>query len=436
LDPSIKEVSITEDDTPKMILEKLGLKENFHITDSNGNPFDNGDSLFGYCTIEGNPPVQVLHGSALRTRKARVLAPKKDNRIRQIIAMGDERMVFERGVQPTYALALKAGREANGLPDTWQIERVRAEEDRIFIECADGADASWFSEKACPPLKISEDKIYQDATRVPPGGWGRSVQSHQIAMLTRSKAAAEKMMKKVQVILQNITSGEAFNMGEADSYDKALDLAKKSGKVPKGWNVAVSDANEERINVVCKKGMIVAGEGYVPAVTAPKTKAKAVKVDIPEKLVGPKPDEAFMPKTPIPVVPEVVGQEIAPADFNRIPRPLDPFIGSWNIKVTMKDADTKDLQVRRDVTMVEILAMTFQGAKFEADERVKVSTKPMRMQDGALFRVEKVSLIARLAPDVKIWDGSTRKCGIEVSPNATVAEIVEEAQKRLNDEPL
>jgi hypothetical protein len=98
LDPSIKEILITEDDTPKMILAKLNLKGNFLITDSNGNPFANEDSLFGYGTFERNPPVQVLHGSALRTRKARELTKKKDNRIKTIIAMGDERMTFERGV--------------------------------------------------------------------------------------------------------------------------------------------------------------------------------------------------------------------------------------------------------------------------------------------------------------------------------------------------
>jgi hypothetical protein len=60
----------------------------------------------------------------------------------------------------------------------------------------------------------------------------------------------------------------------------------------------------------------------------------------------------------------------------------------------------------------------------------------MKMQDGAWFRVEKVSLTARLALDVKIWDGSTGKCGVEVSPNATVAELVGEVQKRSDDELL
>jgi hypothetical protein len=161
-----------------------------------------------------------------------------------------------------------------------------------------------------------------------------------------------------------------------------------------------------------------------------------MKIDLPGKLVGLNPDEAFMPKAPIPVVPGVIGQLLEPHEFNCVPRPLDQLTGSWNIKVTIKDADTKDLQVRKDVTMVEILALTFQGVKFAPDERVKVLTKPAKMQDGALFRVEKVSMVDRLALDAKIWDGSVRKCGVEVSPSASVAEIVSEVQKRLNDEPL
>jgi hypothetical protein len=341
LDPTIKEVSFTEDDTPKMILAKLNLKDNFFITDSNGNPFGNDDSLFGYCTLRENPPVQVLHGSALRTRKARVLTPKKDNRVKTEIRMGDERTIFARGVQSTDAQALADGRVMFNLPETGQLERVRVEEDRTIVECAEGVDSSWFTEKTCPPLKLTEDKIYQDATRVPPGGWGRVIQSNPVTMLTRARATAEKQMKKVQVILQNITSGEAFSLGEADSYDKALDLAKKSGKVQKEWNAAVSDANSERIIVSCKKGTIVAGEGVVPAVTPPEPKAKAKKVEPPGELVGPNPDAAFMAKAPIPEVPGVIGQLVEPHESNCTPRPVDQITGSWNIKVIVKDGTTK-----------------------------------------------------------------------------------------------
>jgi hypothetical protein len=56
--------------------------------------------------------------------------------------------------------------------------------------------------------------------------------------------------------------------------------------------------------------------------------------------------------------------------------------------------------------------------------------------DGAVFKIERLFLTARLALTVQIWDGSSRRCGIEVVPTATVAEIVDEAQKRIDDEPL
>jgi hypothetical protein len=392
--------------------------------------------MFEYFTIDGHPPVQILHGSALRTHKEREVTKKKDNRIRQIIAFGGERLRYERVRYHSYEQFVRENREGCSLPETWQIARVRAEEDQIIVECEDGADVSWFTEEACQPLKISEDQIYQDALKVPPGGWGKMVQANPKAMFTRARTAAEKKMKKVQLVLQNLTSGEALNVGEAYRYGKAIDLAKKSGKVPNGWNVAVSDANDERIITVCKKGVIVAGEGVFPAVTPPKPKAKAVHIDLPEKLVGPNPDAAFAPKTPAPVIPGVIGQAVEPKEFDIVPRPLDQLIGSWNIKVTNKDADTKELQVRKDVNIFEILAMTFQGVRFARDERVRIMTKPLKMVDGALLRVEKFSLTARLALEVKIWDGNVRMCGVEVSPNATVAEIVGEAQKMINDEPL
>jgi hypothetical protein len=161
--------------------------------------------LFGYFTFEEHPPVQVLHGSALRTHKEREVTKKKDNRIRQIMAFGGERMRYERGLYPTYERFVRENREGSSLPETWQIARARAEEDQIIVECEDGADASWFTEKACPPLKISEDQIYRDALKVPPGGWGRTAQANPQAMFTRARAAAEKKMKKVQVVLQNLT---------------------------------------------------------------------------------------------------------------------------------------------------------------------------------------------------------------------------------------
>jgi hypothetical protein len=124
-------------------------------------------------------------------------------------------------------------------------------------------------------LKISDDKIYQEATGV--GGWGSVPPPN--SMLTRARTAAVRKVKLVDVLLHNLADDEMEKVGEADNYDQAIALARRSGKVPKGWNVAVAEANDERIIVVCKKGPIVSGEGITPAVTAAKPKPKRARSD-------------------------------------------------------------------------------------------------------------------------------------------------------------
>jgi hypothetical protein len=91
-------------------------------------------------------------------------------------------------------------------------------------------------------------------------------------MMTRARTAAVRKIKLVDIILHNLTTDETMKVGEADNYDQAIALAKRSGQVPKGWNVAISEANDERIIVVCKKGPIATGEGVRPAVTPAKAK--------------------------------------------------------------------------------------------------------------------------------------------------------------------
>jgi hypothetical protein len=88
------------------------------------------------------------------------------------------------------------------------------------------------------------------------------------------------------------------------------------------------------------------------------------------------------------------------------------------------------------VFRLELLAQAFSGIDLSENDRVKFVLKPLRMEDGALFKVERTSLKALLALTIQIWDGSSRRCGIEVSPTATMAEIVEKAQYMIDDEPL
>jgi hypothetical protein len=85
---------------------------------------------------------------------------------------------------------------------------------------------------------------------------------------------------------------------------------------------------------------------------------------------------------------------------------------------------------------LELLAKTFMGLDLAADDRVKIVVKPRRMEDGAIFKVERSSAKARLELTFHIWDGSARKCGVEVSPTATQKEIVDQARLKIDDEPL
>jgi hypothetical protein len=257
-------------------------------------------------------------------------------------------------------------------------------------------------------------------------------------MQTRTAAAKKKAVRAVDVLLHNLGTDEMESIGRAAEYGEAITLAHRSGKVPKGWQVAITDANDERIVVACKKGTIIAGDGVVSAVTAPKPKAKKVTV-LPEKLVGkPKnPEAAFAPREPVPDIHGTLNIPIIPNTFKRcVPRPLDPTVGSWRIKVEILREQTRHLQVRKDVYGLELLAQAFMGIDLADDDRVKIVVKPLKMEDGAVFKVERTSLKAHLELTFHIWDGSTRRCGVEVSPTATLKELLDQARLKIEDEPL
>jgi hypothetical protein len=229
---------------------------------------------------------------------------------------------------------------------------------------------------------------------------------------------------------------EIEKVGNADSYDQAIAIVRRSGKVPKGWNVAVTDANDERIMVACKKGVIVAGQGVVSAVTPSKPKAKKSPI-LPEKLAGPNPDAAFAPRAPVPEVPGILNSLIEPRDIKRCrPRSIDPAQGSWHIVVAILNGPSGSIEVRKDVYTYEVLCLAFQGIDLAESEKVRIVLKPPRMENGARYTVERVFLTAGLALTIQILDGSSRRCGVEVAPTATVAEIVEKAQRMIDDEPL
>jgi hypothetical protein len=121
-------------------------------------------------------------------------------------------------MQPTYAKATADAISNFGITDPCFIEKVRAEDDRIIIEFATGIDSPWFTEKACPPMKLSDDKIYQESTGV--GGWGSVPPPNP--MMTRARTAAVRKAKLVEVLLHNLVNDEMEKIGDADSYGDAI----------------------------------------------------------------------------------------------------------------------------------------------------------------------------------------------------------------------
>jgi hypothetical protein len=150
-------------------------------------------------------------------------------------------------------------------------------------------------------------------------------------------------------------------------------------------------------------------------------------------LVGQKPEQVFLPKSSVPEVPGTIGQELDQRLFRCKPRPTDPPQGSWTIKVLVLKEFEKEIFIRKDACIFEILGQTFHGIDIPVDERIRVVTKPGLMTNGAIFRVEKVSPKVRLALTIPTWDGKVLRCGIEISRGAKITEIVTEVQKRVEE---
>jgi ribonuclease HI len=305
-DAEIKSIMIGEEDTVRVILLTLKAKSNFHLTDHASRPFGLDDCPFGYVSVSANPPLQLLHGSASMGKK-REPTPKKDNQIAVEVKVGSAISVYPRSgpaAPQGYSRLLSDMMTKHGLTGPWHIAQVRAIDDRIQVEIADGEPLEWFCESICPPLKSEDDRSLRDAVGV--GGWG--INPPIQPMQTRSTVSKNRTARPVEVILHNLESDVVETIGTATDFQEAITLARRLGKVPKGLNIAGTEKTDEHILLVCKKGKIVAGEGVVSAVTAPKPKPKKALI-LPEKLAGPNPDAAFAPRNPAPIVPGTLNTE-------------------------------------------------------------------------------------------------------------------------------
>jgi hypothetical protein len=108
-------------------------------------------------------------------------------------------------------------------------------------------------------------------------------------------------------------------------------------------------------------------------------------------------------------------------------------VSSIEVKVQVVGEPLRDVRVRKDANIFEILGGAFAGEEFPDDEKLKLLTKPFKMEEDAVFKFERINTVARLALKYHTPDNRMLRFGVEVSPRATITEIVAEAQTRADE---
>jgi hypothetical protein len=84
----------------------------------------------------------------------------------------------------------------------------------------------------------------------------------------------------------------------------------------------------------------------------------------------------------IDVIPGKVGQIFVPNEFkNCRPRQRDLAVESFDIRVVITGEDLRQIRVREDASMEEILGGTFIGEDIPAEDKFKLVVKPLNMKD-------------------------------------------------------
>jgi hypothetical protein len=102
--------------------------------------------------------------------------------------------------------------------------------------------------------------------------------------------------------------------------------------------------------------------------------------------------------------------------------------------VILGEPDREALVRRNDAIICEILGGAFESEEFSDSDELKPLTIPLKMENDAVFKFERIRRIVKLSLEYTTWDQRILRFGVEVPPMATVVEIVAKVQKRA--EPL
>jgi hypothetical protein len=144
----------------------------------------------------------------------------------------------------------------------------------------------------------------------------------------------------------------------------------------------------------------------------------------------------FKPNTTVQLVPGKVGEFCQREHFkNCRPRQGDFVYESVEVKVQVIGEGERTARVRKDeANMFQILGHAFTGEEFPVEDKLKLLTKPFKMEDGAVFKLERVETIVKLSLDYTTWDNRLLRFGVEVSAMAMISEIVAAAQRKAEEQ--
>jgi hypothetical protein len=125
-------------------------------------------------------------------------------------------------------------------------------------------------------------------------------------------------------------------------------------------------------------------------------------------------------------VPGIEGQELGHQHIKMfVPRPILAGAPAVLAIVQVEGEPEREARVRSEAIITEILAIAFKDEEFP---------KQVLFEDGAVSLFERVQQISCLALEYFTWDNRCLHFGVEVSPRATISEIVAAAQGKADEQ--
>jgi hypothetical protein len=94
----------------------------------------------------------------------------------------------------------------------------------------------------------------------------------------------------------------------------------------------------------------------------------------------------------------------------------------------------RPVTVRKDdANIYEILGGAFEMEEFPAEDKLQLITNPFKMEDGAVFKFERVKTIAKMSLDYITWDNRLLRFGVDVSQRQQSRKSLQKHRRKLKN---